>query len=122
MKRRSRKRTKEDKKSRPLKVDEVNCDQEMNEGEGGQKLDPLKVEINCDQVAWINDIFRRFAETANKNYAGISRVKEVARVAAMLELMEILHLEFEDEKAAGNVLYSFPEFDELRGFRGGKKQ
>jgi len=91
------------------------------EGNSNQKIETLKIKINCDQVAWINDIFRRFAETSGKNYAGISRSKEVARVAAILELMEILHLEFEDKNAAGNVLSSFPEFNELRGFGGGVK-
>ena len=85
-----------------------------------QEPEPLKVKINCDQVAWIQDIFRRFTETTRKNYPGISRLKEIACVAAILELMEILHLEFEDKGAAGNVICSFPEFDELRGMGGGK--
>jgi len=102
-----------------MKNNSKETSEETNTGE--QKIEPLKVKINCDQVAWIDAIFDRFAEAIRKNYPSISRLKDVVRVAAVLELMEILHLEFEDKSAAGNVLSSFPEFNELRGLGGGKK-
>ena len=57
-----------------------------------------KTKITCDQVAWINSIFDRFADLIilADRYPSISRLKQVAKGTAIVELMEILHLDFDD--------------------------
>jgi hypothetical protein len=65
--------------------------------------------IGCDEVAWISDIVRRHrrAVALSHDMPGISRLGRAADLAALLELMEILRLEFADEAAARNALSGF---------------
>jgi hypothetical protein len=68
--------------------------------------------IGCDQVVWLNEALRRYktAVTQHSNAPGISRCAEVARLAVLLEIMEIMGVEFADDAARQNALAEFPEF------------
>lgn len=71
-----------------------------------------KIKLNRDKVVWLNDVLDRFTENALKsNYKGISRVIKVNKLAALLEIMDVLGLEFEDRYSAINALTDMPEFD-----------
>lgn len=59
--------------------------------------------LNCDQVAWIKDALRRHAEVCALPYPRISRAKEVADTAFIMELCEILGL-LMDDAAVANAL------------------
>lgn len=75
-----------------------------------------KKPITCDQVAWLNDALDRYRDAIilSNQVPGVSRNKQVARIAATLEIMEIFGLQFEDKGAAGNALSQLPEFQKLR--------
>lgn len=81
--------------------------------QGSPKRTPAQL-INCDQVAWIGDIFDRYRATVAENHVSVSRAREAAKVAAILELMEILNLGFQDATAAGNVIAGLPELHIIR--------
>lgn len=63
--------------------------------------------LGTDQVIWLEDTLNRFAATAKaaSSYPGISRSYQAARVAAILEIMEILGLELQPESGAHSNLY-----------------
>jgi hypothetical protein len=70
-----------------------------------QKKSPL----SCDQVAHISDVFDRYRAQCLIGNVGISRARETAKLAAILELMELLGLEFADDNARGNAVAGMPE-------------
>lgn len=74
-------------------------------GAGGG--DELSMKIDCDQVS--------FVLQALDDYANNLRHPKTAEFTCFMRMMEILGLEFEDDKAAGNALYHFPQFNEFRG-------
>ena len=56
--------------------------------------------INCDQVAWLLDIFDRYLPPSK--HPGISREREMMKYGMLYEVMEIAYLRFEDESALHN--------------------
>jgi len=87
----------------------------MEESQEQEQPKNLKT-INCDQVSWIMAILTRYSEAVRKNSTcpSISRLGKTAKLAALLELMEILGLKFDDDLASGNGLSELTEFNELR--------
>ena len=75
-----------------------------------------KRKITCDQVAWLGDVLDRHRHASQMHDLGLSRAPSAAKLAAMLEIMEILHLDFADDAARGNAIACFPE---LRGLSRG---
>ncbi len=74
-----------------------------------------KKKLDRDQVSWLMNALERFANATNQHVLMASRLPNAAKLAALLEIMEVLGYEFEDKAAAGNALYPFWEFNELRG-------
>ena len=72
--------------------------------------------INCDVVAWLTAILQRYEEAIKSSIhnPSISRMDKAAKLAALLEIMDILNWEFEDDLASGNALSGFTEFNKLR--------
>ncbi len=60
--------------------------------------------IGCDQVVWVSDILGRFEEVVKFKRQGISRISQAAKLSALIELMEILHLKFDSEEAYQNAV------------------
>jgi hypothetical protein len=56
--------------------------------------------INCDQVAWLLDIFNRYLP--RDGHPQISREREMLMYGMLYEVMEIAHLCFEDDRARHN--------------------
>jgi hypothetical protein len=69
---------------------------------------PEKINISCDQVAWLNNVLERHFEAAilSTRYPSISRLSSVARQAAIIEIMEIVGLDFDESGAAHNAIGS----------------
>lgn len=63
------------------------------------------MKINCDQVTWIKDALHRYykACSAAEGMSHVSRLPAAARLAGLLEIMEILGLTFEDQRAVHNA-------------------
>lgn len=57
-------------------------------------------EINCDQVAWLLDIFNRYLP--HDKFPAISRQREMKKYGMLYEVMEIAHLDFQDDRARWN--------------------
>lgn len=75
--------------------------------------------INCDQVAWLGNALERYAKVmaVTSDFPRASYVAESAKTATILEIMDYLHLYFEDEKARHNMavnLHCRPIADDLR--------
>lgn len=83
-------------------------DQITGSHQTGDKRIPSQM-ITCDQVAWLGDVLDRYAEILRTPRVRISRAAGGARLAAMLEIMEILDLGFSDDSARGNAVAVFPE-------------
>lgn len=92
----------------------------MCKGMTMQKPETLKRKINCDDVAWLRDVFNRLIQAVRVPNPSISRGWPTAKIAAILELMEILQLEFEDDLAAMNAI-GMPEFKILLPQEGDSK-
>src|SRR5258706_6177346 len=73
----------------------------------------VKMNINCDQVASLMFILNSLQSTPYRS----DKEKHAAKMAALLDVMELLGYEFEDNAAAGNALSAFWEFNELRRSR-----
>lgn len=74
-----------------------------------------KKKLTADQVAWITDALDRFRDAimlAQQN-PGVSRSAQVGRVSAIVEIMDIVGLEFEDKHAAANAVSNLAEFEIL---------
>lgn len=67
---------------------------------------PTPRAINADQVAHIYDVLNRFANAMQLQspFPRVSRLDKAARLAALLELMEILDLQADDLGAVHNAL------------------
>ena len=78
-----------------------------------EKCRDLK-KLNCDQVSWIMNALERLLSISQQRLPMASRLTNAAKMAALLEIMEVLGYEFEDKAAAGNALASFTEFNEMR--------
>jgi len=61
--------------------------------------------ISNDEVVWIMDIFDRLIETNKLTLAGgsISQKKGASKIAAFVELCEILNIEFKNKNTIDNV-------------------
>jgi len=59
--------------------------------------------ITCDEVVWISDVFGRFEEVIKLGFPGTSKLSLAARVAAIMELCEILDLEPNSDAAFDNI-------------------
>mgnify|MGYP000735851036 FL=1 len=61
--------------------------------------------INADQVVWVRDALTRLSDTRTQanTFPRVSRLQEAAIVACILEIMEVLGLEFEDDAARANA-------------------
>ena len=70
--------------------------------------------INCDQVSWIMGTMDRLLSTSRQHFPMVSRQADATKLAALLEIMEVLGYEFEDSAAAGNALSMFWEFNAMR--------
>lgn len=81
--------------------------------QAGDKHIPSQM-ITCDQVEWLGNVLDRYAEILRMPRVGISRAVGDARIAAIIEIMEILDLEFEDDAARRNVISVFPELRMVR--------
>ena len=60
--------------------------------------------ITADQVVWVKDILSRFESAIKISYPGISRLSQAAKVAAIIELMEILDMVLDGESAYRNLI------------------
>jgi hypothetical protein len=56
--------------------------------------------INCDQVAWLLDIFGRYLP--KDEFPRVSQQREMKKYGMLYEVMEIANLEFEDASAQWN--------------------
>lgn len=68
--------------------------------------------LTCDQVAWIMDALERFKRASEMSRPSISRLEKAAKTAFLLEIMELLHLGFEDRSARHNAIAHFGELYE----------
>ena len=65
--------------------------------------------LTCDEVAWVKHVLTRFEGIVRQNHPGISRAVEAAKIAAILELAELMNVGFADDAAKHNVISAFPE-------------
>jgi hypothetical protein len=70
---------------------------------------PSKRPIGPDEVALIEAALERFRFTVKLGFPGISRINECAKLAALLEIMEILWLDFADDSARLNAISDIRE-------------
>ncbi|MCK5236050.1 MAG: hypothetical protein KAR06_03610 [Deltaproteobacteria bacterium] len=63
-----------------------------------------KHKINCDQVAWLMDIFNRYLP--QDNHPRVSQQREMLKYGMLYEIMDILYLDFEDDAALYNGMPS----------------
>lgn len=80
---------------------------------GSLKRIPSRL-LTCDEVAWLGDVLDRHAGVMRMNRPGISRAGQAAKLAAIIEICELLNLGFQDRAAAGNAIAGFPELYVLR--------
>lgn len=68
------------------------------------KSEELKT-INCDQIAWLGNALDRYAKVmaVTLDFPRASYVAESAKTATILEIMDYLHMYFEDESARHNM-------------------
>lgn len=75
---------------------------------------PKLKKLSCDQVSELMSAFRRLLEFTTGYASEHAKRSKAAKLATLLEIMDILGYEFEDSAAAGNALAAFWEFNELR--------
>lgn len=88
----------------------------MNESMNGQLPDaemqrtgPERRKLCCDQVAWITAALDRFAKVARNRNSFSERDLKAAKLAALLEIMDVTGCEFEDDLARRSAISEFPE-------------
>ena len=59
------------------------------------------ININCDQVSWLLDIFYRYVPRDPKE-KGVSKKREMLAYGMLYEVMEIANLHFADDSARWN--------------------
>lgn len=75
--------------------------------------------INCDQVADIMGALDLFHDMSDRDLGPRRNLlRDVRQLGALLEVMRILDLEFEDKAAAGNALSRLIQFNRMRGIDG----
>lgn len=87
---------------------------DQSEGQSVAMAQRPKTKINCDQVAWLKDVLIRYEQAIRPTSPRVARIIPAARMAALLEIMDILYLEPEDRDAAGNIISEFTELNVLR--------
>ena len=66
--------------------------------------------LNCDEIAWIKDIFERYKRHVSIDKPSIANKEDDAMLlASLLELMDLLNLGFQDRSARHNAISQFPE-------------
>lgn len=65
--------------------------------------------LNCDQVAWLKHVLDRFEAAVRREGPSISRGVKAAKMAAVLEIAELMGCAFEDDAAKHNAISDFPE-------------
>jgi len=72
-----------------------------------------KSTITADQVVWVGNALDRYAKQIRGCFGdpGISRAQDVARLAAILEIMENLNIGFRDKHAAMSAISNLQELD-----------
>ena len=78
----------------------------------GQQEALERITVNCDQVAGIVDILERYRKVCLLRFSGISRAGDAAKIAAILELFEVLGLKPEHD-AVQNVIAACPELGRM---------
>jgi len=73
--------------------------------------------LTCDQIAWLKQVLERFEEAVRRDHPSVSRGVKAAKMAAILEIVEITACGFEDDAAKHNVISDFPEL--YQGARAG---
>ena len=68
--------------------------------EGNTENKAIGVGINCDQVAWLLDIFNRYLP--KDSHPRISQQREMLKYGILYEVMDIANLSFEDKAAQEN--------------------
>jgi hypothetical protein len=74
--------------------------------------------LTCDDVAWLKHVLERFEEAVRRDGPSISRGVKAAKMAAVLEIAELMGCAFEDDAAKHNVISEFPEI--YQGARAGE--
>ena len=65
--------------------------------------------LGCDEVAWLKYVLDRFEAAVRRDGPSISRGVKAAKMAAVLEIAELMGCAFEDDAAKHNVISDFPE-------------
>ncbi len=66
--------------------------------------------LTCDEVAWIKDVFKRYGNHVKIPKPSIAKREDDAMLlASLLEIMEILNLDFKDRSARYNAISQFSE-------------
>ena len=86
----------------------------MNTKDQSRKELPDTQGLSCDQVAWIYESLDRFIVAIHRREPSVSRKDVVAKLAVLLEIMEIVGVGFEDKSACGNAITGIPELFKLR--------
>jgi hypothetical protein len=73
---------------------------------------PLKV-LTCDDVSWLMSVLDRLVSITRIEQPRISRQVETAKLAALLEMMDLLGYAFADAPAAHNALARLHELEPL---------
>lgn len=77
-------------------------------------IQSTKRTLNAGEVCLINNALDRHAHQIVRGNPGISRQYAAAKLSALLEIMDVLNLEFEDDSAASNAISQFKEFNSMR--------
>ena len=70
-------------------------------------------DIGYDQIAWLKDILKRYEETlalASK-YPRVSRLRDMAKLAAIIEISEITCNAFENKEVLLSIIDGICEVD-----------
>jgi hypothetical protein len=98
-----------------MDVKDMDLEEFINSGPPLQEMKREKKKLNCDQVSWLKNALDRLQSLSEQRFPAVSQMKEAAKLATLLEIMEVLGYEFEEDAAAGNALSRFWQFNELRG-------
>lgn len=74
-----------------------------------REIIPGRRKLGCDEIAWISAALDRFAAVARNRNIYSERSMKGAKLACLLEIMDVAGCEFEDDVARHNALSDFPE-------------
>ncbi len=86
-----------------------------SKADGMEALKQEKKKLDRDRVAYLMSALERLMDISHSRVPMVSRLLKVAKLAALLEIMELFGYEFEDSAAAGNALSELWEFNAMRG-------